>query len=80
MTDDESVGAYSTEQQLEARDALRKTQAAMLTLSAEHRAVLSFFAIDGLGHAKISEILGLSEGTIWRRVHEARKALREAMG
>lgn len=79
LDDETEIGSYSADVQLEARDALRKTRVAMLKLNAEHRTVLSFFAIDGLGHAEIGQILGISEGTIWRRLHEARKALREAM-
>lgn len=71
--------AESPEALLESRDALRRTQAAMLTLSAEHRTVVSLFAAEGLRHGEIAEILGVPEGTVWRRLHEARKALRAAM-
>ena len=69
----------AAESRLESRDALRRTQAAMLTLSAEHRTVLSLFAAEGLRHGEIAAILGVSEGTVWRRLHQARQALRAKM-
>ena len=53
--------------------------AAMDTLSAEQRAVLSLFAIDGLGHQEIGEVLGVPEGTVWSRLHAARKKVAAAM-
>lgn len=31
------------------------------------------------GHAEIAEILGVPEGTVWRRLHDARKALRQIL-
>jgi RNA polymerase sigma-70 factor (ECF subfamily) len=58
---------------LEARDEARRVLAAMARLSAEQRAVLSLFAIDGLGHQEIAEVLGVPVGTVWSRLHLARK-------
>jgi RNA polymerase sigma-70 factor (ECF subfamily) len=34
---------------------------------------------DGLGHGEIAEILGIPEGTVWSRLHQARKALAAAL-
>lgn len=48
---------------------------ALESLSAEHRVVLCLFAIEGLTHKEIAEILGVPEGTIWSRLHAARKRL-----
>lgn len=76
LTPQNAGAGDAPEPQLESRDTLRRTQQAMLTLSAEHRTVLSLFAAEGLGHAEIAEILGVPEGTVWRRLHDARKALR----
>lgn len=36
--------------------------------------VLVLFAIEGLAHAEIAEILGVPVGTVWSRLHAARKA------
>ena len=44
-------------------------------LSADQRTILSMFAVDGLRHGEIAEILGIAEGTVWSRLHAARRAL-----
>jgi len=54
--------------------------AAMERLSAEHRVVISLFAVDELSHAQIAEILGVPEGTVWSRLHAARKRLAAELG
>jgi RNA polymerase sigma-70 factor (ECF subfamily) len=54
--------------------------AAMDRLSAEHRVVISLFAADGLKHAEIADILGVPEGTVWSRLHAARKRLAQELG
>ena len=53
---------------------------AMERLSAEHRVVISLFAVDELPHAQIAEILGVPEGTVWSRLHAARKRLAAELG
>lgn len=63
------------EQQLVLRERVQQVKAAMQTLPIEQRAVLALFAVDGLGHAAIAEILGVPQGTVWSRLHQARKAL-----
>lgn len=65
---------------LQAREEARRLQSALASLSAEHRSVLALFALDGLGHAAIAEILGLPEGTVWSRLHAARRRLAELLG
>jgi RNA polymerase sigma-70 factor (ECF subfamily) len=62
--------------QVAARERVHAVQAAVRLLSAEHQAVLSLFAVDGLSHRQIADVLGIAEGTVWYRLHEARKALR----
>ena len=64
---------------LEARDEVRRVLEAMQQLNAEQRAVLSLFAIEGLGHKEIAEVLGVPEGTVWSRLHLARKRLAAAL-
>jgi len=53
---------------------------AMASLSDDQRAVLSLFAVEGLTHAEIAEALGVPEGTVWSRLHHARKRLQEVLG
>jgi RNA polymerase sigma-70 factor (ECF subfamily) len=62
------------------RDEARRATAALARLPAEPRALLSLFAIEGLSHAEVAEILGVPEGTVWSRLHAARKALLAEMG
>lgn len=61
-----------------ARQESSRLLAAMARLSAEHRAVLSLFALEGLSHAQIAAVLGIPEGTVWSRLHLARKKLMAA--
>jgi len=60
-----------------ARDRARRLVAAMDRISAEHRTVISLFAIEGLSHKEIADILGIAEGTVWSRLNSARKRLAE---
>lgn len=51
-----------------------------IIVGAEQRMVLSLFAVEGLRHGGIAEVLGIPEGTVWSRLHAARKALAIALG
>jgi RNA polymerase sigma-70 factor (ECF subfamily) len=53
----------------------QKLNEAMLKLSPEHRAVVTMFDIQGMPHAEISKILGVSEGTIRSRLFYAHRQL-----
>jgi RNA polymerase sigma factor (sigma-70 family) len=48
---------------------------AMMKLSHEHRAVVTMFDIQGMPHAEISKILGISEGTVRSRLFYAHRQL-----
>ena len=52
---------------------------ALASLSFNHRLVLSLFAVAGLTHAEIAETLGLPEGTVWSRLHHAKRKLFDLM-
>jgi RNA polymerase sigma-70 factor (ECF subfamily) len=67
------------EAEVATRDRARRAAAAVARLPAEPRAVLSLFAIEGLSHREIADILGVPEGTIWSRLQAARKAMLEAV-
>lgn len=53
----------------------KKLNEAMQALSNDHRAVVTMFDIQGLRHAEISKILGVSEGTIRSRLYYAHQQL-----
>ncbi len=48
---------------------------AMMKLSEEHRAVVTMFDIQGMPHAEISKIMGVSEGTVRSRLFYAHRQL-----
>ena len=41
---------------------------------------VALFAVDGLRHGEIAEVLGIPEGTVWSRLHTARKRLTVELG
>lgn len=73
--DGSTANAATTEQPPSLRDVSR----AIAGLSAPHRIVLGLFALEGLSHDQIAEILGIPVGTVWSRLHVARKQLAEAL-
>ena len=52
---------------------------AMMKLSNEHRAVVTMFDIQGMPHAEISKILGISEGTVRSRLFYAHRQLQNSL-
>ncbi|MBJ7327340.1 MAG: sigma-70 family RNA polymerase sigma factor [Chthoniobacterales bacterium] len=48
---------------------------AMMKLSNDHRAVVTMFDIQGMPHAEIGKILGISEGTVRSRLFYAHRQL-----
>jgi RNA polymerase sigma-70 factor (ECF subfamily) len=53
---------------------------ALSQLSVPHRTVLALVAIEGHSHQTAADVLGVPVGTIWSRLHSARKQLLAAMG
>ena len=76
--DTELAGA-DVERALEARAEARRLARSFATLAPEQQVVLSLFAVDGLGHREIADVLGIPEGTVWSRLHVARKRLQAAL-
>ena len=76
---EEAAHAPSPGDDPEARAATKQEFTRMLAalerLPEEHRVVLSLFAVEGLEHAQIAQILGVPPGTVWSRLHNARKRL-----
>ena len=67
------------DEQADVRQRAAKLMTAMDQLNAEQRAVISLFAVDGLQHDEIASVLGIPEGTVWSRLHLARKKLAAAL-
>jgi len=53
----------------------KRLNEAMMKLTPEHRAVVTMFDIQGMPHADIAKILGISEGTVRSRLFYAHKQL-----
>jgi RNA polymerase sigma-70 factor (ECF subfamily) len=53
----------------------KRLNEAMQKLSADHRAVVTMFDIQGMPHAEIAKILGISEGTVRSRLFYAHRQL-----
>jgi RNA polymerase sigma-70 factor (ECF subfamily) len=53
----------------------KKLNEAMQKLSHDHRAVVTMFDIQGMPHAEIAKILGISEGTVRSRLFYAHRQL-----
>lgn len=53
----------------------QKINEAMMKLTPDHRAVVTMFDIQGMPHAEIAKILGISEGTVRSRLFYAHRQL-----
>ncbi len=61
------------------RELQQRLNEAMQKLSHEHRAVVTMFDIQGMPHAEIAKILGISEGTIRSRLFYAHRQLQNSL-
>lgn len=61
-----------------AREALRRVDRALATLDLEHRAVFVLFELDGESCESIAAGLGVPVGTVYSRLHHARRKFQEA--
>jgi len=61
----------------EERELARRFDRAVAGLRQSYRTVFSLCCIDELNQADVASILGIPEGTVWTRLHRARKELAE---
>jgi len=62
--------------QINIHELQKKLNKAMMALSDDHRVVVTMFDIQGMAHAEISKVLGVSVGTIRSRLFYAHQQLR----
>ena len=67
--------AVGTEDTLVAQERKRDLVSALGHLSADHRAVLALIAVDELSSREVAAVLNIPAGTVWSRLHVARKKL-----
>ena len=63
----------------EHNELLARLQVAVLALSPKLRVVFLMCDVEGIPGVEVARGLGLRQGTLWRRLHEARRRLRAAL-
>ncbi len=71
----ELTAASSPVRETNLNELQQRLNEAMMRLSHDHRAVVTMFDIQGMPHAEISKILGVSEGTVRPRLFYAHQQL-----
>ncbi len=71
----EATASSSPVREVNIHELQERLNVAMMELSEDHRAVVTMYDIQGLPHAEISKILGVSEGTIRSRLFYAHRQL-----
>ncbi|QQL44222.1 sigma-70 family RNA polymerase sigma factor [Sulfuriroseicoccus oceanibius] len=66
--------------QAKIKEIQKRLNDALQTLSHDHRAVVTMFDIQGMPHTEISQILGVSEGTVRSRLFYAHRQLQTQLG
>ncbi len=61
------------------RQLIDRLGAALAMLSHEQREVFVLCEVEEIAGVEVARALGLREGTVWRRLHDARRALRRAL-
>lgn len=62
------------------KEALRRLAVAIEKLPYRIRVAYVLCVVDGTPGREVASVLGIREGTLWRRVHDARRRLRKALG
>jgi RNA polymerase sigma factor (sigma-70 family) len=70
-----TTAARGTLREVNIHELQKRLNEAMMKLSEEHRTVVTLYDIQGLQHAEISEIVGVSEGTVRSRLFYAHRQL-----
>jgi len=74
---DEPLTAPGPDARLERTEDLQAVRDALESLEPEHRIAVSLSCIEGLSTAEIAAIMGCPPGTVWSRIHHAKRKLAE---
>ncbi|MBI5487479.1 MAG: RNA polymerase sigma factor [Deltaproteobacteria bacterium] len=74
-----ALAGTTPHQALERRELVERLGAALRTLSHDLRAAFVLCELEEVPGIEAARVLGVREGTLWRRLHEARRALRAAI-
>ncbi|HEU0299379.1 MAG TPA: sigma-70 family RNA polymerase sigma factor [Longimicrobium sp.] len=76
---DAAAAGASPERHAEQAELRARLRRAMEALPERQRVIVELFELEGFGGPEIAEILEISDGTVRWHLHEARKALRQAL-
>ena len=77
---EESVSYQTPGTALEEKQSMRLIHNALRKLPMKQREAFVLFELEGLGGKAISEMLEIKEGTVWTRIHKARKRFLKQIG
>ena len=80
IPDDTASSDDSPELSAEREELRSRLREAVATLPERQQLIVQLFEIDGWTSAEVAKALGISDGTVRWHVHEARRALRAALG
>lgn len=63
----------------ERKQSFQAIGSALASLSEEHRTVVVLREVDGLSYEEISDVIGISKGTVMSRLHYARRKLQQIL-
>jgi RNA polymerase sigma-70 factor (ECF subfamily) len=75
----ESSDGRDPEQQASQRQLLGRLHAALEELPPDLRTVFALCDLEGLRGVDVAQVLAVPQGTVWRRLHEARTRLRRSV-
>jgi RNA polymerase sigma-70 factor (ECF subfamily) len=79
IPDTAAAGAHSPERQAEQAELRDRLRRAIDGLPERQRVIVQLYEMEGFGGPEIAEILEISDGTVRWHLHEARRALRQAL-
>ncbi len=79
IPDHAATAGASPERHAERTELQARLRRAMEALPERQRVIVQLFELEGFGGPEIAEILEISDGTVRWHLHEARKALRQAL-
>lgn len=80
VTEMPEMASFDGERALEARLALRETEAALATLPEDQQEILRLVCIEELSYTEAAVVLGIPKGTVMSRLSRARVALARKLG
>lgn len=69
----------AVDEEVEQRRLLERVRAAMAELPQDPLIVFILCDLESVAGVEVAKLLGIPEGTVWRRLHTARKAIRDAI-